>query len=178
MLLPPSPSYEGTLSKIHLLVRSCGHPLLSPSCPLLIIQPIIGSNGCDLKVLLTKGLIQRSYLDASPRVQHDLKHQGQRELAASHSSWKPWHLAGSGCVSMLPSIILHRDLKSSVQCYKSAWCFTLICKNAYSLPRPLRAYGPRELPKENKVHAASGLRGLISNTALHLQLVPRAAACG
>lgn len=124
----------GNSLKRRLLVRSRGYPLPSPSCPLLIIQPIIGCNGCDLKVPLVKGLIQRSYLDASLRVEHDLKHQGQRELAASHSEGKPWCLPASGWASMLLSIIFRRVLKSSTRCYKPAQCFALICKNAQLTP--------------------------------------------
>lgn len=124
----------GNSLKRCLLVHSHGYPLLSPSCPVLIIQPIIGSNGCNLKVLLMKGLIQRSYLDASLRVEHDLKHQSQKELAASHSEGKPWCLPASGYASVLLSVIFHRVLKSSTRCCKPAQCFALICKNAQLTP--------------------------------------------
>lgn len=142
----------GNSLKRRLLVRSRSYPLPSPSCPLLIIQPIIGCNGCDLKVPLVKGLIQRSYLDASLRVEHDLKHQGQRELAASHSEEKPWCLPASGWASMLLSIIFRRVLKSSTHSslHSSA--------KMHSLPQP-ESPQPRELPKQNKEHAASHLGG-------------------
>lgn len=132
-----------------LLVSSCGCPSLSPGCPSLITQPIIGSNGRDLLLVpLMKGLSCRNYLHASLRAQapwaKGWRHPVPRDITAP---CRTLITAQSRCQ------LFSTRLELSLQCCKSAWSFPATYKNVWLPPAP-ESTQPQG-PAKEKGHAPS-----------------------
>lgn len=132
-----------------LLVSSCGCPSLSPGCPSLITQPIIGSNGRDLLLVpLMKGLSCRNYLHASLRAQ-----------APWAKGW--WHPVPRDITAPCRTLITAQSrcqlfstrLELSLQCCKSAWSFPATYKSVWLPPAP-ESTQPQG-PAKEKGHAPS-----------------------
>ena len=134
LLPPPSPTRE--LSQDISLLAG-----LSPCCPVLITQPISGSNGHNPDALLMKGCIQCHYLDISPRVQPSrweswqLSHRDGCTL--DHALREAMALGRVGlCHSLMLLPTLHGDFGLSVCHFPSAWCSALRHRNRQLAPAP------------------------------------------
>lgn len=133
-----------------LLVSTCGCPSLSPGCPSLITQPIIGSNGHDLLLVpLMKGLSCRNYLHASLRAQAPWPRAGGTPCPGTSQ-----HPAGPSSQLRAAANYFPQDSNDPCSAVSVLKAFHPRIKMCGFL-LPLRARSPRDLPRRRGMHRAA-----------------------